>query len=158
MGTWAIQRRVLLCTMLLLVALSGPGCVTMSEHQRDKLAEVKAAGLRVDRIQAKNVVLAGALNLLPGFGNYYLAIGSDETPQWLFGTLNLLIWPYSVVWGVPEAAIDAYTMNKKATADYYEYNPSGIVELEEAQENPHIDTPAPTENVPPTDTLPPNHP
>ena len=69
---------------------------------------------------------------MPGFGNFYLAIGTNEGDQWLYGTLNLLLWPVSVVWGIPEAAIDAGNINKRNTAYYYTYG-AGAKELKDTQ-------------------------
>ena len=73
----------------------------------------------------KNPGIAGALNILPGFGNFYLAVGSGESSQWVIGFLNLLVWPYSVVWAIPEAAIDANTINKKEILYHYTMSPVG---------------------------------
>jgi hypothetical protein len=117
-----------------LIAFGATGCVSVSSHQQDILDQVKAAGLKEDKIQVKSPALAATLNILPGFGNVYLAAGTDETPQWLFGALNLFFWPFSVVTAIPEGAIDAGTMNRKATADYYELDPQGIGELAGAKE------------------------
>lgn len=69
------------------------------------------------------------LNILPGGGNFYLAAGTDESEQWLYAFLNLLTWPASVVWGVPEAAIDAGNINKKATVEYYTFDKVGKEEF-----------------------------
>ena len=55
----------------------------------------------------KDPVLAGVLNILPGFGNFYLAYGTQQSGQWGIGLFNLLLWPISPIWGIPEAAIDA---------------------------------------------------
>ncbi|MDX9788912.1 MAG: hypothetical protein RBT11_19205 [Desulfobacterales bacterium] len=79
----------------------------------------------------KHPAAAGVLNILPGFGNFYLASGTDESSQWLYGFLNLLSWPVSVVWGIPEAAIDANTINKKETVNYYTFDIKGKQEFEQ---------------------------
>ena len=42
---------------------------------------------------------------------------------WQF--LNLLTWPISVVWGIPEAAIDAETINERELVYYYTFDESG---------------------------------
>ena len=69
---------------------------------------------------------AGALNLLPGFGNFYLASGNGgDGGHYLYGFLNLLTWPISVVWGIPEAAIDAETINERELVYYYTFDESG---------------------------------
>jgi hypothetical protein len=111
------------------VVVVASACVTLSRSEQTTLQELGAYGIRGTEIQKKSPVAAGALNILPGFGNFYLAIGSSETNQWLFGAANLLVWPLSIFWGVPEAAIDAGTINKKETIYYYTYDPSGKQDL-----------------------------
>ena len=115
------MMRSLLLVSLALIA----GCTTMSRSDRERYQELKSYGVRSDDRQIKNPVAAGALNLLPGFGNFYLAAGTEESDQWLFGALNLFTWPVSVVWGIPEAAIDAGTINKKEMVYYYTFTPNG---------------------------------
>jgi hypothetical protein len=89
----------------------------------------KAYGISPTDQAVKNPGAAGALNILPGFGNFYLAAGTTESEQWLYGFLNLLCWPISVIWGIPEAAIDASTINKKETVYYYTFDPRGREEF-----------------------------
>jgi hypothetical protein len=77
------------------------------------------AGLSATQQDIKSPTLAAVLNILPGIGNFYLAAGTEETHMWAIGAVNLLFWPVSVLWGVPEGAIDASTINKKETIYYY---------------------------------------
>jgi len=105
------------------------GCATLSRSDRATLNELRSYGIPQAEVQLKHPALAGALNILPGFGNFYLAIGTTESDQWLFGFLNLLTWPFSVIWGVPQAVIDANTINKKETVYYYSYDQTGKKEL-----------------------------
>ena len=73
---------------------------------------------------------AGALNLLPGFGNFYLASGNaGDSGQYLYGFLNLLTRPVSVLWGIPEAAIDAGTINERELIYFYTFDESGKIAL-----------------------------
>jgi len=102
----------------------------MSRSDKERYRELQGLGVRANDRQTKNPGAAGALNILPGIGNFYLAVGTDESEQWLYGCLNLLCWPVSVVWGIPEAAIDANTINKKETVYYYTFDPIGRKELE----------------------------
>lgn len=118
---------VLVTIMLLLSCLTS--CTTLSSMERNKLEELKSQGIRIPHEQVKHPGTAGALNILPGFGNFYLAMGEGDGSHWLYGFLNLLTWPYSIVWGIPEAAIDAGTINERNTVYYYSYGP-GKQELE----------------------------
>lgn len=106
------------------------GCVAMRPADQAALRELEEYGISKEDQAIKNPGLAGALNILPGFGNFYLAIGTEESSQWAIGFLNLLAWPVSVVWGIPEAAIDASTINKKETLYYYQHTDKGRAVLE----------------------------
>jgi hypothetical protein len=116
------------------------GCASLSRTEQATLHELKSYGVSETEVKAKHPAAAGCLNILPGFGNFYLAAGTDESDQWLFGFLNLLAWPISVVWGIPEAAIDANTINKKETVNYYTFDRTGKQELEKmrTENNPHV--------------------
>ena len=82
------------------------GCTTMSRSDKAMLRELEGYGISPTEQELKHPALAGGLNLLPGFGNFYLGIGTDESEQWLYGALNLLLWPASILWGIPEAVIN----------------------------------------------------
>jgi len=123
------MRKALLGIMVVLLLFSSSGCATLSRTEQEKLNEVRSVGLSETEIKKKNPGAAGALNLLPGFGNFYLAAGTNESDQWLFGFLNLLTWPFSIIWGIPQAAADATVINKKETVYYYTYEKSGKAEL-----------------------------
>ena len=113
-----------------LLALSLGGCANLSRSEKIMLRELGSHGIRPTDQKAKHPAVAGALNILPGFGNFYLAAGTEESEQWLYGFLNLLAWPLSIVWGIPEAAIDANTINKRETVYYYMFDPTGKKELQ----------------------------
>jgi len=119
-----------LCCALLL------GCTSLTRHEEMQLQQLKSHGITVDRPvgdyeKPASVAGAGFLNILPGFGNFYLGSGNAaESSHWLYGFLNLLLWPISVVWGIPEAAIDANTINKRELLYYYQYNKYGKQELQ----------------------------
>lgn len=69
---------------------------------------------------------AGLLNILSGVGNFYLGNGcAAQSEQNLYGFLNLLTWLISILWGIPAAAIDANTINKRDLLMYYQYNERG---------------------------------
>ena len=121
--------RLLLCSsrmmtqrlLALLVCLSLVACSSLSSTEKHRLRELKSEGVRIPRETVKHPAIAGGLNLLPGFGNFYLAIGTEETEHWLYGFLNLLLWPASIIWAVPEGIIDANNINKRETIYYYTY-------------------------------------
>ncbi|MBE7415362.1 MAG: hypothetical protein HS130_09100 [Deltaproteobacteria bacterium] len=108
---------LVLCLFLL------ASCTSLSTLEKTKIAELESKGIRVPHEEIKNPGAAGALNLLPGFGNFYLAIGTNESEHWAYGFMNLLFWPLSIVWAVPEAAIDATTINKRNSVYHYTYGP-----------------------------------
>lgn len=119
--------------IFLTIALSSTvlsGCVSLSPSDNAKLNELRAAGIAENAVIKKNPGVAGALNILPGIGNFYLASGTREGSQWTYGFLNLLFWPGSVIWGIPQAAIDADTINKMETVYYFTYDPEGKRQLE----------------------------
>lgn len=89
-------------------------CVSMSPSEQQEWNR-----LRQDNImptEHKSPAGAGLLNLLPGIGNFYIASNTEERAQIGVGIANLLLWPLSIVWGLPQAIIDADTYNKKMTA------------------------------------------
>lgn len=104
-------------------------CANLGSSEKEFLNEIQSLGVQSDDQQVKSPPMAGALNLLPGFGNFYLAYGTTESEQWMVGGLNLLTWPLSVLWGVLEGVVDAVTINKKATAYYYRYDRTGKTKL-----------------------------
>ena len=117
--------------VLMVLSVSLLGCTSLSSTEKAKIRELEAQGIRVPHETVKHPVVAGALNVLPGFGNFYLAAGTDEGDHWLYGLLNLLTWPASVIWAIPEGAIDATNINKRETVYYYTYG-AGKSELESA--------------------------
>lgn len=122
--------------LICMVVLSG--CTTLTRHEQNQLRELQAQGVTVDRPvgtyeKPASAVAAGALNLLPGFGNFYLGIGNAaESSHVLYGVINLLLWPTSILWGVPEAVIDADNINKREMLYYYTYDERGKRELQQA--------------------------
>jgi hypothetical protein len=100
----------------------------MSGYEKIQYEELK---LRLQKtglpeVEEKEPVLAGVLNILPGFGNAYLE-------QWGPFVGNLLFWPLSIVWAVPQAVIDSNIINKKQTLLHYTHGP-GKEDLEKAEQ------------------------
>lgn len=112
--------------ILLLIAMLS-ACTHLTHHERNQLKELETKGITVEKPNANwsapaSPAAAGLLNLLPGVGNFYLAAGNaGDSNQYLYGALNLLTWPISVIWGIPEAVIDANNINKRELVYYYTY-------------------------------------
>lgn len=140
------MRKALVVVVSLLLVSSFFGCATLSSNDKAKIEEVKSCGLSVPHDELKSPAAAGFLNILPGFGNFYLASGTDEGSQWAIGFVNLLAWPISIIWGVPEAAIDADTINKKNSVYYYSYR-EGKYELKTCQAKLEKDNMSGTETI-----------
>ena len=100
----------------IMLCLSLVGCVSMSGYEKVQYEKLQAELYRtgLPELKEKDPAMAGVLNLLPGFGNVYLE-------QWGPFVGNLLFWPISIVWGVPQAVIDSNTINKQRTLSYYTY-------------------------------------
>lgn len=115
-----MKKITLLLTLLSLLLITG--CSSLNPAEQQQVMKLKNLGIQEDSLGTKSPVAAGVLNLLPGGGNFYLgqtgpAIG------------NLLFWPISPIWGVPQAIMDAKTINTKETIAYYNYNPEGKKEI-----------------------------
>lgn len=124
------MKKPMVVALALLLLMNTTACVSMRPADNENLRDLQQYGIKQEEQAIKNPGVAGALNVLPGFGNFYLATGTDESSQWAIGFLNLLAWPISVVWGIPEAAIDASTINKKETVYYYMHTAEGKKALE----------------------------
>ncbi len=98
---------VLLCFALI-------GCASFSGYEKSQYSrlQLKLQQAGLPELEEKKPFLAGTLNILPGFGNMYLG-------QWGPFIGNLLLWPCSIIWAVPQAAMDAKVINKKETLLYY---------------------------------------
>lgn len=124
------MKRFLSIALVLLFFFSF-GCTTLSHSDKAMLRELESYGIPATDQKIKNAGVAGGLNILPGVGNFYLAAGTDQSDQWVYGFLNLLFWPLSIVWGIPEAAIDANTINKMETVYFYRFDQFGKMKFEE---------------------------
>lgn len=124
--------------MFIVCATVISGCTSLTRQEQNQLRELQAQGVTVDRPvggyeKPASGMAAGALNLLPGVGNFYLGTGNAaESSHILYGVVNLLLWPSSILWGVPEAAIDADVINKREMLYYYTYDERGKQELQKA--------------------------
>lgn len=112
--TPSLKRSILTKIALLVFIATTSGCASMSYHETTEYEKMEAAGVECEAVVSP--ILAGALNIFPGFGDIYLASGDygNGGPSWGAFTLDLLLWTPSVVWAVPQAAITANSINKKA--------------------------------------------
>lgn len=99
---------------LILLMLNACASLSPVEQAQYQSLEKDLKVAQLQEVEKKSAGAAGALNVLPGFGNLYLG------QPGLFA-VNLLTWPISPVWSVPQAAIDAGNANKKHTIAYYNY-------------------------------------
>lgn len=124
---------VLVICITLLTSCSG-----LNRLEQSQLRKLEAHGVTIDHPvgdyeKPASPIVAGLLNILPGIGNFYLGCGNAaEPPHIVYGVLNLLWWPFSVVWAIPEAAIDANNINKRDMIYYYIYDEQGRKELRKA--------------------------
>ncbi len=132
----SFAKTLLSCILLFVLVAAMTGCVSFTPMDKRNYAQLQLNGITVDHpagnfVKPNSAVAAGCLNLLPGIGNFYLCSGdgSDGT-QAVYGVLNLLLWPFSIIWGVPEAAIDANTLNKQYLLYYYQFTEDGKAELQ----------------------------
>ena len=129
------MKKIILATTLGVLLC---GCTSLTHQEESQIRQLKAQGVTVDKPvgnyeKPTSVLAAGALNILPGIGNFYLGTGNAaEYEHWVWGCFNLLLWPLSVVWAVPEAAIDANRINKREMLYYYMYDKYGKDELKKA--------------------------
>lgn len=121
-----------------IIAIMLTGCTSLTRLEQQELHVLRGQGVTVDRPAGsweKPASAGGAalLNILPGFGNFYLAMGNaGDSDHYLYGAINLLLWPLSVAWGIPEAAIDAKTINQRDMIYYYKFDPQGKKEVAKA--------------------------
>lgn len=99
------------------------GCMVLSTEERVHLGRLEERGYSVASPPAgfeapvEAWTVAG-LNVLPGIGNFYLAAKGGPGWQWAMGVGNLLLWPISPLWAVPEGGMDARTLNERALLAY----------------------------------------
>lgn len=101
-------------------------CQSLAYQEQRQLSELQYKGISVDRPFGDREKTAPDES---GIAQY-----SSRGRQFLFGERscrsvgtksNLLIWPISILWGIPAAAIDADTVNKRDLLMYYQYDERG---------------------------------
>ena len=133
------KKLVLVAVSAIVAMVVLEGCNSLSKYEEREYNCLVKQGIDLDNpagsYDPPNIpALAAILNILPGFGNFYLSIGrGSSSEQAVIGVFNLLLWPISVVWGIPEAAIDAIELNKADMLYHYHYSPEGIQALQERE-------------------------
>jgi len=108
------MKRVLGLFLCMVIFLSG--CASLSGYDKIKYdrLKLKLERCKLPELTPKKPGIAAALNILPGIGNVYLG-------QWGMFAANLLLWPWSVPFSIPQAGVDAGNLNKKETLLHYEH-------------------------------------
>jgi hypothetical protein len=92
--------------IIIFTAVFASGCATgLNSMQHQELLGYEAKGLAIEE---KSTGTATALGFLPGGGSFY-------TRQYGLGVLNLLVWPYSVLWDPISGYNGAQEINYHAT-------------------------------------------
>ena len=107
-----VRRRLYAVVLAAAVAASASGCHTPTHAQWREYEDLKES--KVELYEPYEPGVAAALNVLPGVGNAY-------NGDWGLFVVNLLLWPYSVAWGVPEAYISARNKNVIEALDDRKY-------------------------------------
>ena len=120
-------KKVVCFIVLVPFLFSITGCASLAGYEKVKYErlQLRLQKCNLPELKSKDPVTAGALNLLVGLGNAYL-------DQWGLFAVNLLLWPWSVVWAIPQAAVDAGNINKKETLVHYEYG-FGLEDLKKCE-------------------------
>lgn len=118
-----------------LALIACTACTSLSFQEQQQLSQLQYQGITVDRApggwqRPASPMAAGLLNILPGVGNMYLASGNGaDSSHWIYAAGNFLTWPFSILWGVPEAAIDATTINKRDMLNFYKYGDQSAMQV-----------------------------
>jgi len=99
-----------LSAAVLMSVLVGAGCSSLSPVEKHQYENLICQG--AEPVVDKKPGVAAALNVLPGIGDLY-------TKQYGAFALDFLFWWPSVIWAVPQGAVTAGNLNKKATIAYY---------------------------------------
>ena len=135
------MRKLLLTLAAVTICAMTASCTHVGRYEQIELIELKHKhGISVENPQTelweppKSPVLAAVLNILPGVGNFYLC--NAESTHCAYGALNLLLWPLSVLWAIPDGAISANAINEKDLLHFYKYNNKGKDLLKAKSDSP----------------------
>ena len=129
------MKKVILVVACLVIMGMCQGCLSLSRSEREDLRMLKEYDLPLSDHNVKSPILAATMNVLPGMGNIYLAINTDESAMWTgaaIGIVSWVVWPLSAIIAIPEGAIDAVTINRREAIYYYMRTDRGRAELQAA--------------------------
>lgn len=106
------------CCVLLCVTCSS--CTTLRPREHVEWQQLRRQGVEIEPV--KSQAAAALLNLLPGIGNAYLAVGTGEQHEWAWFGFNVLLWPISPVWGIPDGLVSARNINIRQTLELHHPN------------------------------------
>ncbi|MBI4567473.1 MAG: hypothetical protein HY719_03660 [Planctomycetes bacterium] len=135
MGIPRWPRKSLLCLAAAGALASLCSCVTMSSFEEHAQVELEREGLPVPHEETVNPAVAGVLNGFFGIGSCHLAAESGNWHMALVAVFEVFTWPFSVPFAVPQAVIDANTINVQQSLLYYGYGP-GVTARKSAQQKP----------------------
>lgn len=102
-----------------LLSVSLSGCLNLTRGEQDRLYYLKTQNITIDRPypdweKPASPWATAFYSFLPGGGNFYLAGGNaGESQLYPWAIVDLLTWPFSIIWGVPQGVIDANTVNRR---------------------------------------------
>lgn len=116
-------KRFTLFAVILVSGAATSSCAGLNYREKEQVAQLTEIGIDPTDKGNNSGWVAGPLNIIPGAGNFYLATGTGESNQVVYGVLNIipgwLVWPFTCLWSVPQAAVDAHNINKRQTVEYY---------------------------------------
>lgn len=101
----------------LLLTLPLAACQSLSPLEEQQYENLIAQG--AEPLTPKSPLAAALLNIGPGFGDLYNLRNWGPGNQWGAFTLDFLLWYLSPIWAIPQAAVTANNINKRATLTYY---------------------------------------
>jgi hypothetical protein len=93
---------------IVMLAIPLFSCAALNSRQKAELTTMKAADYYV---QEKSPGTAAMLGILPGFGAFY-------TRQYGMGVVDLLLWPFSILWDPIVGYEGALAINYSETKAY----------------------------------------
>ena len=96
---------------LIAAAMLLSACTSLTFQEKQEISRLKYQGINIDR----------GPNGWEKPNSPLMAGNAGDSSQWIYAAGNLLLWPISILWGIPEAAIDANTINQRDMLDYLKY-------------------------------------